>query len=166
MNTFVRNSRRQSAYLMTEALVYMAVVVVLLAVGYLAMDRCINNSIALRRSSDDFSRVLRVGERWRADVRESTQIRWEDADGERILRLQGPKVEVAYRFSNTNLLRRLDDGPWVPTLANARAISMESDRRTHLTTWRCEIEMEPRSRHPRFKPMFTFIAVPAPIVAP
>ena len=39
------------AYLMIEALVYIAVVFVLLGAGYAAMYRCVDNSIALRRNA-------------------------------------------------------------------------------------------------------------------
>jgi len=150
-----------AGYLMAEALVYIGVVVVLLGAAYLAMERCINNSIALRRSADDFARVVHVGERWRADVRAATELRWGAENGVPVLSLKGSRFETAYLLTQTNLFRRFGNGPWVPTLANTRAISMEPDPHKTLTAWRCEVELEPRSRNPRFRPIFTFIAVPA-----
>jgi len=151
---------------MIEALVYIGVVVVLLAAAYLAMDRCLNNSLALRRSADDFARVLHVGERWRADVRGAKAVSWEQEAGERILSLRGGQMPVAYRVADTNLLRRVGSGPWVPILCNFRELSLQTEARERLTAWRCEVEMAPRSRHPRFRPIFTFIAVPAAGTAP
>src|SRR4029077_12950063 len=59
---------RQGGYLLTEALVYIGLLFVILGVGYLAMDRSIDNSVLLRRNADDIANALHAGERWRADV--------------------------------------------------------------------------------------------------
>ena len=76
MRIAILNHRSRDASFLIEALVYFSVVVVLLAIAYMALDRCIGNSIALRRAADDIGNALRTGERWRADVRNSTSTRW------------------------------------------------------------------------------------------
>src|SRR5512137_1852725 len=60
---------RLAGYLLTEALVYISVVVVILGIGYAAMYRSIRYSLDLRRSAEDISKALNVGERWRDDIR-------------------------------------------------------------------------------------------------
>ena len=66
-----REGRRSKAagFQLIEALVYIAVVFVVLGAGYEALYRCIDSSITLRRNADDITNALHAGERWRADVR-------------------------------------------------------------------------------------------------
>jgi hypothetical protein len=102
------------AYLLTEALVYIAVVFVLLGAGYAAMYRCIDSSIALRRNADDITSALHAGERWRADVRAATnRVRLEDTDAGQVLYLEAASSAVAYRFATNGISRRLGEGTWV-----------------------------------------------------
>jgi hypothetical protein len=150
-----------AAYLMTEALVYIGVLFLLLGVGYAAMYRCVNNSIALRRNADDIARTLRAGEQWRADVRSATSPgRWETTDNGRILRLPGKRAEVAYRFSEGAVLRHVGSAPWLPLLTKVKSSKMEADPRQNVTAWRWELELEPQIKSGRVRPLFTFIAVP------
>jgi hypothetical protein len=51
MNT--RSIQRNHGYLLVECLAYIGVLFVLLGVSYLALFRCINNSVALRRNAED-----------------------------------------------------------------------------------------------------------------
>ncbi len=156
----IPNPNRCFGYLLTEALVYISVVVVLLGIGYAAMYKCIDNSIALRRSAADISTALQAGERWRADVRAATSIQTEPLEGIPTLRLNGTNQVVAYQLNQNTLSRRIGPGPWVPVLINVQTSMMQSDPRPGLTAWRWELELKPRSKHPRVRPLFTFFAVP------
>jgi hypothetical protein len=152
-------------YLLIEALVYIGVIVALLGTGYAAMYRCIDRSLALRRNADDIANALHAGERWRADVRSAgSQVRLEPtAEGE-LLHLEGGKTPVVYCLSTNSLSRRLGEGPWVRLLANVKTSTMKSDPREHVTAWRWELELAPRTQGSvkpgRVRPLFTFIAVP------
>ena len=156
---------------MTEALVYIGLVMVVVGVGYAAMYNCIDYSILLRRNSDDIANALHAGERWRADVRgASRQVALEGAGADQILRLAGNAHRIDYRFSGENVLRRLDSGPWVPVLAHVKASAMISDRRGDVAAWRWELELQPRAKGAikpgRVRPLFTFLAAPGSAVQP
>ena len=153
------------AYLLIEALVYIAVVAVLLGTGYAAMYRCIDNSLALRRNADDIAEALHAGERWRADVRTATnRVRLEDSADGQLLYLASATNEVVYRFYTNSISRRRGDGPWVRLLPNVKASAMAADPREYTTAWRWELELATRAQGSvkpgRIRPLFTFIAVP------
>ena len=153
------------AYLMIEALVYIAVVFVLLGAGYAAMYRCIDNSIALRRNADDITSALHAGERWRADVRSATsQARLETTDAGQLLSFESPRGPVSYRFSTNAVLRSVGAGPWTRLLPNVKSSTMKSDPRQYASPWCWELELAPRTQGSvkpgRVRPLFTFIAVP------
>jgi len=160
-----RASRGRRAYLMIEALVYIAVIVALLGAGYAAMYRCIDSSLALRRNADDIANALHAGERWRADVRAAaSQIHVEDTDAGQLLYLESARGSAIYRFSTNAIFRRLGEGPWVRLLPNVKSSSMAADRREHVTAWRWELELATRTQGSvkpgRVRPLFTFVAVP------
>jgi hypothetical protein len=165
--TNARNQRREplqtrkNAYLLTETLVYMAVLFLLLGAGYLAMYRCVDNSATMRRSADDIARALRAGEQWRADVRAAaSQGRWETTDAGQVLHLPGSRSEVAYRFSEGAVLRRTGSNPWRPVLTKVKSSKMEADQRQNVTVLRWELELDPGTKPVRVRPLFTFISVP------
>jgi hypothetical protein len=160
-----RTSRGNRAYLLIEALVYIAVVFLLLGAGYAAMYRCIDSSIALRRNADDITSALHAGERWRADVRSATKrVRLEDVAPEQLLYLDGTNGQVVYRFATNGISRRLGTGPWVRLLPNVKSSIMQPDPREYVTAWRWELELQPRTtgsvKPGRVRPLFTFTAVP------
>lgn len=149
-------------YMLIECLVYISALLILLGLGYAAFYRCLENSVALRRSADDIANALHAGERWRADLRAANgTIRVEGTSRDQILHLPGARGGVAYQFSTNVVLRRVGSGPWTRLLANVKSSSMESDPRPSVVAWRWELELKPRSKRlGRVRPLFTFIAVP------
>src|SRR5258708_39961486 len=111
---------RARAYLMIEALVYIGLLLVVFTVGYAALYRCADNTVAMRRSAEDISCCLYAGERWRADVRVADgPPRLETTDTEQILHLPaGTRGEFAYRFSESAVFRRVGSSPWSLLLTN------------------------------------------------
>lgn len=156
----------QRAYLLIETLVYIGVLAALLGVGYSAMYRCIDSSIALRRNADEITSALHAGERWRADVRSAgTQPRLESTtEAGQLLCLSTPHGAVNYRFAANALFRQLDGGPWVCLLRNVKSSTMTADPRKEVVVWRWELELQPRQsgsvKPGRIRPLFTFLAVP------
>jgi hypothetical protein len=155
---------RAAGYLLTEALVYIGLLVLVLAVGYQAMYRCVYNSVVLRRNAEDISRALRAGERWRADVRTADQsVRVETAGDEQLIYLLGTSRQIAYRFADTTVSRRLGSGPWVQVLDRVKATFFEANPRRNISAWRWELELQPQSKAnikaSRIRPLFTFLAV-------
>ncbi len=165
MNRTPSRSTGRSAYLLLEALAYLAVITVVLGVGYAALYRVIDNSVVLHRTADDVALALETGERWRADVRAAGHgLRTENTEAGQVLHLFGPAGTVDYRFGNGLLYRRAGTGPWVGLLRDVKASSMEEDRRPNVTAWRWELELQPRAKGrlkaSRIRPLFTFLAVP------
>lgn len=163
------NSRRfERGYLLMEALVYIGVLFLLLGVATAAMYRLIDNSVALRRNADDIIRAVHAGERWRADLRlASRSVRWEQQEGMPVLRLEGARREVDYRFAQSAIYRRIDQGPWSSVLDGIESSDMKRESRPHVTVWRWELELQSKAhgsfRPGRVRPLFTFLGVePAP----
>ena len=150
----------QAAYLLTETLVYIGLLFVVLGLGYALMYRCVDNFMALRRNADDIVHALRAGEQWRADVRSAAPGRWETNSGTQILRLAGAHGEVAYRLSEGAVFRRVGSAPWLQIVSHVKSSSMEADPRQKVASCRWELELEPRVKSGRIRPLFTFIAVP------
>ena len=160
-----RQGAGRHGYLLIEALVYIAVVMALLGVGYAAMYRCIDSSIVLRQNADDITSALHAGERWRADVRAATnQIGLEDTAAGQLLYLDSARGPVVYRFATNAVFRSAGAGPWVRLLPSVKASTMTADQREYVTAWRWELELLPRAKGSvkpgRVRPLFTFLAVP------
>lgn len=164
-------NRNPGAYLLMEALVYMGVVVVILAVGYAAMYRCVDSVVVLRRDAEDISRALNAGERWRTEVRQAVRgIRWEVVDGERELHLDATKRQIAYRFASGAVYRRIDAGPWVLMLGRVQSCGFQPVPAGNFTAWRWDLELQPEVKGAlkagRVRPLFTFISVPQSTLKP
>ena len=165
--TRTRTRRKQTSgcggYQLIELMVYISVLFLVLGAGYLAVDRCVDSSIVLRRSADDLTSALHAGERWRADVRAANkQIRLESSGAGQVLQLEGARGQVTYRFAQGILSRRVGSAPWTTVLANVASSSMQSDPRQNVPAWRWELELKPRSKASakadHMRPLFTFVA--------
>jgi hypothetical protein len=157
-------------YMMVEVLVYVGIVFVLLGLGYMVLYRCIDNSVALRRNTEDIVKALHVAERWRADVRAAPAgIQIENSADGQLLRLPTPAGAILYRFASNSVSRRLADGPWVVLLPNVISSVMGAEQRQKVTVWRWELELRSQSkamvRPGRVRPLFTVLAVPRPVPA-
>lgn len=159
-----RRGGRAGGYMLTELLVYMALLFVVLGLGYVAVDKYIDHAMVLRRSAEDVGLVLHVGERWRADIRAAhSAARLENTGTEQCLYLEGQRGKVAYRFAGGALSRRVGAGAWSVLIPNVKASSMVAERRQQVTAWRWDLELEPRVKASvkagRVRPLFTFITV-------
>jgi hypothetical protein len=153
--------------MLVEALVYIGVLFILVGIGFTAMYRCIDNSVALRRSADDLISALHAGERWRGDLRSAgANVQVQTDDSGQVLLLRTPRGEIRYQFSTNSVSRRVGEGGWSVLLRNVRASRMLPDPRQNLTAWRWELELQPRAKSTRIRPLFTFVAVPHTATAP
>jgi len=159
--------RNQHAFFLEEALVYIAVLLTLLGVGYSALYRSIDSSIGLRRNADDITSAVHAGERWRADVLATDSKAWlEKNSPEAILHLPSSHGEIAYRSAPLAVYRRVGAGPWVCALTNVASSIMESDSRQNVIAWRWELELQHRAKGSYIRPLFTFMSVPQIKAAP
>jgi len=162
------NWRRQneSGVTLIECLVYISLVFVILGMATAAFYRCFDNMKALRRNTDDITQALQVGELWRADIRAATRpIQFEAAD--QLLRIPQESREVAYKFTDTQVLRRTGtDVPWVVVLPKVENSQMQADPRAQVKAWRWELELKTLRKPATMRPLFTFTAVPATTATP
>ncbi len=159
MNT--RSIQRNHGFLLIECLVYIGVLFILLGICYLALFRCIDNSVALRRNADDISKALHTGERWRADVRSATgNIRLEQTNLVQVLYLPNPLGQTIYCFATNSICRSYNGGAWSQLLTNVALSTMAPDPRKTVAAWRWDLELKPRRNNSRICPLFTFMSVP------
>ena len=157
--------RSRDAYMIIEALVYIGLLVALLAVGYSAVYRSIDRSLALRRNADDITAALHAGERWRADIRSATVSPQPTASAPGLkLEFTTPRGQIAYRFETNGIFRRSGSNQWVCLLSNVKWSAMKVDRRKTMAAYRWDFELLPyqknNSNTNRVHPIFTFLAVP------
>jgi type II secretory pathway pseudopilin PulG len=154
-------TNRNGAFTIIETVVYISVLFVLLGAAYMAMYRCIDRSVALRRNANALTSALEAGERWRADVRAATGSVQTDKD---LLRIPTSRGEIAYRFEDHSVMRRISSNSWVELLPGIKTSDMQPDRRQQVTAWRWDFELLPTRKDTadtnRFHPLFTFLAVP------
>lgn len=160
-------ARSRRGYSLIEMLVYIGVVAVLTSVGLSAMYHSMTSSTAIRRNVDDIVAAIHAGERWRTDIRAAGPgLRLTENAGEQVLNLSG-NSEVAYRFADHTISRRIGQNDWTIVLANVAESRFVSESRGGVPVWRWELELEARSKRlTRTHPLFTFIAVPARTALP
>jgi len=163
-----RGRHDRQGMMLLECLVYIGLLFVLLNLAFMVFYRCRDFSIGLRRNADDVLRALNVGERWRQDVRSATgPIRIQSTPTEQLLHIPKTQGEVLYRFGDNELRRRVQaGGPWTVLLPQVKSSRMQSDVRTHVTSWRWELELSQSRKNARVRPLFTFQAVPMNVSAP
>ncbi len=153
---------RAAGIMLLECLVYIGVLTIILGLGGTAFYLCWDNARDLRRVTDDITRTVRAGERWRADIRHSTgRITVEtDPDGQ-LVRIPSGTNEVLYAFTAGAVGRKLlsADG-WTMILPKVKTSRMEADNRTHVKAWRWEVELVPVRAKTGLRPLFTFESVP------
>jgi hypothetical protein len=164
----LKPQRERGAFTLIEALVYMSLLAVIMALGYTALYRSMDASTGLRRNASDITHALDAGERWREDVRAATRpLRIERiSDDETLLHIPQAKAEVTYRFASNNVVRRVGSAAWAPALEHVDHSTFISDPRQKVTAWKWEIELQPyRKSLTRLHPLFTFLAVPTDMPA-
>lgn len=149
-------------FTLVEMMVYIAVLVVITAVGFSVLYRCMDASRGLKRNTTEIADALRAGEDWRADLRAASTVRVRNGDEGQVLNLASSRGEIGYRFATNAVFRRIGNNPWSPMLANVEASRFVSETRGGVVAWRWELELQSRSKKfTQVKPLFTFIAVPA-----
>jgi hypothetical protein len=162
LSTFDTRAAGTRGVMLVEALVYISVLFVVLAVSGAAYCRVLDQTRQLRRVAADIPRALDAGERWRADVRATVAPpRLVEEESLQALHLPQRNLEVVYFFDGSNVVRRAGTNEtWLPILPKVKASRFLEDRREQVTVWRWEIELQPGLRPPKKPPLFSFLAVP------
>lgn len=150
---------------------YMAVWSVVVGLALATFYRTWDNSHSLTRYTEDVARVLKAGEQWRAEIRQAigpVTLATEPGAPEPALHIPRTDGTIVYACTGTNLLRRVGaDGSWAVVLPAVKTSRMIADTRESVASWRWELELASSpKRQTRFRPLFTFQAVPGTEVEP
>jgi len=159
-----RTSRRRivGGMMLVECIAYIGLFFLVMGVTFKLFYVCWDNSKSYRRSADAITAALNAGERWREDVRAASgPLRVDNPSGGEVLFIPEKSGEVAYRFSDGALWRRVGpDAGWIQALPRVKSSRMETDPRGRVTAWRWEVELTVHQKETRMLPLFTFEAVP------
>ncbi len=158
MKTRLQLRASSRGIMLIEAIAYIAVLVLVLGVGGSLLYRAWSNNIAVRRNADDITRTINAGELWRTDIRSATGL-ITSRDGHE-LHIPSARGEIVYAFAN-GMVSRKASGQQPRTLARVAFSQMQSDRRTQVSGWRWEVELQHNRKDLQFRPLFTFEAVAA-----
>ena len=155
--------RAERGIMLLEAIVYVALLAVVLALALGAFYTGLENNRNLTRNADDITRTLKAGERWRADVRLVTgapEIGANATATNVTLSLPRGNDAVKYALRDGVMFRRgLGETNETPLLAGVARSEFVRDPRTNATAWRWEVELAGRQKVARVRPLFTFQAV-------
>lgn len=158
-------ARRQTnqGIMLVECMVYVVLFFIILGVAFKIFYSCWDNAKAIRRNTDQIAATLKLGERWRQDVRSATAApRATDSGNGIVLNIPQKHGGVEYRFGEASLWRRQNAGAeWTEVLAGVKSSRMEEDRRQAVTAWRWELELASKRKGTHVLPLFTFEAVPS-----
>lgn len=154
-----RPHERRGGFTLAEMLVYIVVLGAVVGVAWLAHYRFLDHSFGVLRNVEDITRVVRAGEKWRAEVRRATAPPRLDGG---VLHVPTAEGEVLFRFAGGAVQRKTPGAAdWAPYLLKVKASRMELDRRGQVDSWRWEVELDSR-RDAQIRPLFTFRCVPRP----
>ncbi len=153
-------ARVQAGYLLLECLFYIALFAVIVGLGLATFYLCWDNSKALLYATDDIAAALRVGERWRADVRSATgKITVETTPQGEFLRIPHGTSVILYSYNAGEICRRLASSNFSESLLpTVQASQMVMDRRGPVSAWRWELELQSRRKETHLPLLFTFEA--------
>lgn len=154
-------TRAQSGIMLIECLVYIGCLFIVLGAATTVFYQVLDYSRSLRRNADDIAKVLKAGERWRADVRAATgQLSLEEGAGGRALRIPQAGGPVSYLFVTNAIVRCVEKTERCEVVvAAAKACQFVREPRKQVTAWRWELELPSRLKAVRVHPVFTFSAV-------
>lgn len=155
--------RRPQAVSLIECLVYIGALSVIFVAAVSVFTQVLDFSCRLRQNADDIVRVLKAGERWRADVRSAVAPIAVEQDGDTAaLSIPGPEGPVTYLFLTNAVLRRQAGDPvrQEMLLTRVKQCQFEQDDRHSVRSWRWELELASTLKAVRVRPQFAFTAVP------
>lgn len=147
-------------YMLVECMIYIAILAIVLTIAFGAFYRSLASSRTLARNTADILRTLRAGESWRADVREAVApLNLVSQNGVTGCEIRASDRLMAYLYDGTNVWRLTGDEPPQLILAQVRSSQIIQDKRSEVTVWRWEVELQTKRKSARLQPLFTFQGV-------
>ena len=129
--------KSERGFLLLECILYILLLAVVIDLSFMAYYRYDQHTRNLRRNADDIVRAMRVGERWRGDVRSAIAPPQPIENGLMISQKSG---EVAYVFVDGTVWRQTGVTR-VAVLKQVKASTMAADSRQRVNAWRWELEL-------------------------
>lgn len=155
--------RKNSAILLLECLVYIAVLSVVLGLAIMLFHRSFNHSRRLQKNLGQISSVLKAGEDWREDIRATTNAALLPANepSARSWKIETTKGPIIYQLRSDDTLWRREENKdrELLMLRQVKELSWSQESRGPLLIHRWELELRSDREDRRFRPLFTFQAV-------
>ena len=144
-----------------ECLVYIAVFALILGLATASFFFCWDHTRAVILATSDIESALRVGDRWRADVRAATGvISIETTPSAQTVVIPEGQKRVQYRFASDGLWRQSSpESASELLLSKVKNSNMQADPRGPVAAWRWDLELAQRRRETHLPLIFTFEAV-------
>jgi hypothetical protein len=146
--------KRTQAYTLIECITYVAVLAIVLNLGFTAYFRCQLNAAHLRRNADDITSALRAGERWRTDIRKAVSSTRSTSGGLVIPQRDG---DVTYEVADGTVWRQTTQSR-IAILKQVKNSVMQTEVRGQVHAWRWELELATPQKAVQMRPLFTFEA--------
>ncbi|MFO1496944.1 MAG: hypothetical protein U1G07_00860 [Verrucomicrobiota bacterium] len=151
----------RAGYMLVECLLYIGLLALVMGVAFSAFYRCLADSRSLARNTEDIINVLRAGEMWRADLRQAqTEPEWMARAGVKACEIRQTNGLIAYILADGAIWRREGQDAPVQLVPRVREFKVSKEQQSYVTSWRCDIELQTRSKGARVRPLFSFQAVP------
>ena len=168
MNFPIRHRANASGIMLVECLVYIMVVIVVLGLAFVLFYKAFDHCIGLRRNAEDITSALRAGERWRQDIRDASgALTKVPSDPRPMWRVPQAEADVYYLQEEGSIWRFASSNS-VPeeVLSHVRTSEMRNEKRQEVECGAWTVELKPRRKGPRVRPVFHFLAVPTGKEAP
>lgn len=143
-----------------EALVYIAVFMMVVGLTYQCFHMFLKNSQNLKKATEDIIRVTQIGDRWREDIRNADSIKYDNG----ILFLNKDGRESCYSFKDNALQFRgaALDSQWKILSDRIGECIFTETAHKGFSAWEMNIELKVRNEKSKVKPLFSFMAVNKP----
>jgi hypothetical protein len=153
-----KRHHRQGGYLLVECVAYIAVLVVIMAVGFQSYLQSRAYSRDMARTSDGIISAMNAGELWREDIRKAAGT---PSLVEGRIEIPQKSGKVTYVLLDGKVRRITGQSTESTVLSGVKNSRFCADRRKYIQSWRWEVELLNPKTRTILRPAFTFQAVAA-----
>ncbi len=142
-------------FMLIEALVYIAVLAMLLALSYQVFYKSLTGTRLLGRAGDDIVKVSQIGDKWRDEIRGAESVNYKDG----ILSISKKDGEAFYSMKDGTLQYRVKDGKWRTLYDRIVKCEFSEPPQDGFTAWEMLVELKSDRKKAKVRPLFSFTAV-------
>lgn len=135
---------RRCGWMLFQYLLYISILFVLVESATRYYSAADMQSRMMSRSADNLMKCIRIGERWRNEIRGATKIDWSEETNHAMKIHTESGQTVVYFFSGEYLFRQVDGGAEIRILDWVKhgAFYRDDYEGPALTAWRLEMDMK------------------------